>query len=88
MLWCGCCLRLDTSIVGLVWFEMHSELLVAQTSSVSRCGKKFPVLIDILGSFCSVGISRLDLSSHMLQVNCGGFLPRVCLLSFGIWFST
>jgi len=45
-------------------------LLVAQTSSVSRCGKKFPVLMDILGSFFAVGVSLLDLSGHMLQVNC------------------
>jgi len=40
--------------------------LVAQTSSVSGCGKKFPVSTDVLGSFCSVG-------NHMLQVNCRKF---------------
>jgi len=33
-------------------------------------GKKFPVSIEILGSFCPAGISLLDLSSHMLQVSC------------------
>jgi len=49
--------------------------LVAQMSSASGCGKKFPVSTDILGSFCSVGNSLLDLSSHMLQVNCGWFPP-------------
>jgi len=57
------------------WFGLRCTrncrfLLVAQTSSVSRYGKKFPVSMDILGSFCAVGISLLDLSSHMLQVNC------------------
>jgi len=43
--------------------------LVAQTSSVSRHGKKFSVLMDILGSFGANCVSLLDLSSHMLSNN-------------------
>jgi len=56
--------------------------LVAQTSSVSRYGKKFPVSMDILGSFCSVGSSLLDSSSHMLQVNCKQFPPASLFTEF------
>jgi len=56
--------------------------LVAQTSSVSRCGKKFPVSTDILGSLCFVGNSLLDLSSHMLQVNCRWFPPAGLFTEF------
>jgi len=70
--------------------------LVAQTSSVSRHGKKFPVSTDILGQFCSVGVSLLDLFSHMLQVNCRQLPPAglfaeignlVLHLSMSLWKS-
>jgi len=36
--------------------------------------------MDVLGSFCVVGISLLDLSSHMLQVNCRQFPPATSSL--------
>jgi len=77
------------------WFGLRCtqncrSLLVAQKSSVSRHGKNFPVSIDTLGLFCVMGVSLLDLSSHMLQVNCRQFPPAspFAALNFGIWFST
>jgi len=41
-----------------------------QTSSVSRCGKQLVDSKDVIGSVWVVGVSLLDLSSQMLQVNC------------------
>lgn len=58
------------------WFGLRSAWncrhpLVDQTTScfVSKCGKTLSNSIDIFGSFCSVGISLLDLSTsiQMLQ---------------------
>jgi len=69
--------RVKSSICqfGLRWTQNCVFPLVAKTSSASVCGKKFPVSIDILRSFCVVGISALDFSSHMLQVNHMQFPP-------------
>jgi len=58
------------------WFGLRctqncTAPLVAQTSSVSRGGKKFHVSTDVLGSFCAVAVSLLVFSSHMLHMNCG-----------------
>jgi len=69
------------------WFGLRCArnsrfVLVAMTNSVSRHGKKHPVSMDVLGSFCSVVISVLDLSSHMPQVNCMWFPPAGLFIEF------
>ena len=76
------------------WFGLRctwncrSPLVDAQTRSVSRHEMKFPVATDVLGLFCAVSVSLLGLSSHTLQTSCGSCHLSVCLLRFGIWFST
>jgi len=70
------------------WFGLkctrncRSALVDAQTRSVTRHGMKFPVAIDVLGLFCAVGVSLLDLSSHMLQVSCRQLPPASLFAEF------
>jgi len=74
------------------WFSLRCTRncrspLCAQTSSVSRHGKQFPVLIDVCRLFCIVLSLILIYLATCSRWIVGSCLQLVCLLRFGIWFS-
>ena len=67
------------------WFGSRCvcrSALVVQKKAVSRHGKKIRFWMDISGSFCHVGVSLLDFSSHMLQLTCIWFPPASLFVEF------